>query len=149
MLDGNAVAEAEFFDAPADFGDDARGFVSEDARRGEEAVVDFFYVGRADAADGDLDEQFAGFDIRHGDGFETEVIDPAIDDGPHGFGHEHIMSLLKEPHPPSLRRAELRRIKINASGAAPQGGAANERWDGAFHFWEDFLPWVGFQWFNH
>jgi len=146
MLHGNAVAEAELFDAAADFGDDPRGFVSEDARRGEEAVVDFFYVGRADAADGDFDEEFAGFDFRHGDGFEPEVIDPAIDDGPHGFGHDYISNFHERtcPHPPSLRRAELWRIKINAYGMASQGGAGNERWDGAFHFWGDFLPWVGF-----
>ena len=49
--------------------------------------MDFFDVGGADAADGDLDEQFIRADARDGDGFEAEVVDAAINDGAHGFGY--------------------------------------------------------------
>jgi hypothetical protein len=78
----------------ADFYDCAGGFVAEDARRRDGPVMDFFDVGGADAADGDFDEQFIRAEARHGDGFETQVVDAAINDGAHGFrdgGHaEHL-----------------------------------------------------------
>ncbi len=64
--------------------------MAEDARRRHGAVMDFFDVGRADAADGDLDEQFVRADARDGHGFEAQVVDAAINDGAHGFrDHEH------------------------------------------------------------
>jgi hypothetical protein len=49
-------------------------------------MPDFFDVGGADAADGDLDEEFVRADARDGHGFEAQVIDAAINDGAHGFG---------------------------------------------------------------
>jgi hypothetical protein len=57
--------------------------------------MDFFYVGRADAADGDLDEQFIFTDARDGDRFEAQVVDAAINDGAHGFwngGHAESLT---------------------------------------------------------
>ena len=66
--------------------DGSGGFMSEDARGRDGAVLDFFDVGGADAAGGDPDEEFAGADAGDGDGFEAEVVDAAIDDGAHGFG---------------------------------------------------------------
>ena len=60
--------------------------MAEDARGRDGAVLDFFDVGGADAADGDLHQQFIGADARDGDGFEAEVVDAAINDGAHGFG---------------------------------------------------------------
>ncbi len=59
--------------------------MAEDARRGDGAVLDFFDVGGADAADGDLDQQFIRADARDGDGFEAEIVDAAINDGAHGL----------------------------------------------------------------
>jgi hypothetical protein len=70
---------------PSNLDDGAGGFVAEDARRGDGAVLDFFDVGGADAADRDLHQQFVGADGRDGDGFEAEVIDAAINDGAHGL----------------------------------------------------------------
>ena len=61
--------------------------MAEDARGRDEAVLDFFDVGGADAADGDSDEQFVRADLRDGNGFEAEVVDAAINDGAHGFGN--------------------------------------------------------------
>jgi hypothetical protein len=55
--------------------DGAGGFVAEDARGRDGAVLDFFDVGGADAADGDFDEQFVRADARDGDGFDAEVVD--------------------------------------------------------------------------
>jgi hypothetical protein len=60
--------------------------VAEDARGRDGAVLDFFDVRRADAANGDFDEEFVRADARDGDGFEAEVVDAAINDGAHGFG---------------------------------------------------------------
>ncbi len=60
--------------------------MAEDARRWDGSVSDFFYVGRANAADGNLDEQFVRADARNGDNFEAQVVDAAINDGAHGFG---------------------------------------------------------------
>ena len=60
--------------------------MAEDARGRDGAVVDFFDVGGADAADGDPDEEFMGADARDGHGFEAQVIDAAINDGAHGLG---------------------------------------------------------------
>jgi hypothetical protein len=78
------------FEPAADFDDGSGGFVAEDARGRDGAVLDFFDVGGADAADGDLDEEFMGADARDGDGFEAQVVDAAINDGAHGFGNvEH------------------------------------------------------------
>ena len=72
---------------PSNLDDGAGGFVAEDARGRDGAVLDFFDVGGADAADGNLDEEFARADGGDGDGFEAEVVDAAINDGAHGFGN--------------------------------------------------------------
>ena len=64
MVQRDAVAdfEAAREDArpTADSDDGAGGFVAEDARGRHGAVLDFFDVGGADAADGDFDEEFVG-----------------------------------------------------------------------------------------
>ena len=60
--------------------------MAEDARGRDGAVLDFFDVGGADAADGDFDEEFMGAEARDGHGLEAKVVDAAIDDGAHGFG---------------------------------------------------------------
>jgi hypothetical protein len=86
MVQGDAVADFEAARARAGADDGSGGFVAEDARWRDGAVLDFFDVGGADAAHGDLDEEFAGADAGDGDGFETEVVHAAIDDGAHGFG---------------------------------------------------------------
>ena len=73
--------------------------MAEDARGRDGAVLDFFDVGGADAADGDLDEEFMGANTRDGDGFEAQVIDAAVNDGAHGFGdNEHGGNLTTDAH---------------------------------------------------
>lgn len=47
--------------------------------------MNFLYVGGADAASGDFDEQFARADAGDRDGLEAEVIRTAINDGTHGL----------------------------------------------------------------
>ena len=87
------------FGAGSDPDDGAGGFVAVDARGRDGAVPDFFDVGGADAADGDLDEQFVPADARDGDGLEAEVVHTAIDDGAHGFGDdEHAETLATDEH---------------------------------------------------
>jgi hypothetical protein len=85
MVQGNAVADSEASRARAYVDDGAGGFVSEDARRRDGAVLDFFDVGGADTADGHFDEQFVRADARDGDGLDAEIVWTAIDGGAHGF----------------------------------------------------------------
>jgi hypothetical protein len=61
--------------------------VSEDARRGDGAVLDFFDVGGADAAHGDFDEEFVSADAGDGDVLQTQIVHAAINNGTHGFGN--------------------------------------------------------------
>jgi hypothetical protein len=88
MVQRDAVAHFEsLLRAPcSEFHNRPGGFVSENARRLDGAVLDFFDVGRADAADGDFDEQFIRVDARDGHGLDAQVVHTAIDDGAHGFG---------------------------------------------------------------
>src|SRR5580658_4142466 len=82
--------------AAADFDDGAGRFMPEDARRSNEAVVNFFDVGRANAADGDFDEEFVWADGWNRDGFKAQVIGTAIDDGAHGLRNvEHRKGLIR------------------------------------------------------
>lgn len=98
MVESHAVADLEAADDVAgaarlhsasarwtNFYNCSSGFVSEDARGFDGAVVDFFDVGGANAADGDFDEQFVWPNGRHRDGFDAEIVDAAINDGTHGF----------------------------------------------------------------
>ncbi len=87
VMQRDAVADAKSADARADFNDGAGGFMAENTRRRDGAVVDFFYVGRTDTAGGDLNQDFAAGDARHGDCFEAKVLQAAIDDGAHGVGN--------------------------------------------------------------
>ncbi len=93
VMEGHhAVADCKLRDACADRGDDSGHFVAEDARRGVRAHVNFFEIGAADAAGGDLDEQFAGSDARNRHGFNAHVVDAAIDHGAHGGGDFFVKS---------------------------------------------------------
>jgi hypothetical protein len=89
MVQRNAVADFEVAREDArpttNTDDGSGGFMSEDAGRRDGAMEDFFDVGGADAAHGNLDEEFMGADAGYGDGFEAQVVDAAIDDGAHGF----------------------------------------------------------------
>ena len=75
------------------------GFMSENARRRHRAVLNLLDVGRADAANGDLDEQFIRADARDGHGFNAQVVHTAINNGAHGFGDiEHDWNLATDEH---------------------------------------------------
>jgi hypothetical protein len=89
MVQGDAVAD---FEAVADgrracahlyYG--SGGFVAENARGWDGAVLDFLDVGGANAASSDLDEEFVSPDHWDGDGFEAQFIGAAVDGGAHGF----------------------------------------------------------------
>ena len=86
MMQGHAVAGFEGQDAGPGFDDGAGGFMAEHTRRRDGAVMDFFDVRGADTANGDADEQFMAANGGDGDGFDAQVVGPAINDGPHGFG---------------------------------------------------------------
>ena len=93
----------------ADLNNRAGAFVAEDARRRDSTVLDFFDIGGANTADGDLDKQFVLAEARDGNGFEAEIVDTAIDDGAHGFGNgEHAGRLTAE----TQRRRENKRLLL-------------------------------------
>lgn len=91
--DHDAVAGAVVTDTLAHGGDDAGGFVSEDARSGVRAGGNFLEVGAANAAGVDADEEFSGTDGGDGDSFEADVVYAAINGGLHGCGDRAGVSL--------------------------------------------------------
>jgi hypothetical protein len=66
MMQGDSVSDLELFHAASDSNDCSRRFMAENARRRHGAIVNFFYVSRTNATDGDFDEQFPRADFRHG-----------------------------------------------------------------------------------
>jgi len=82
----HAVAQFPFADAAADGDDGAGEFMAEDLWRGDVGVVDFFDIGAADTAGGDLDKGFAVSDFRNRDIFDADDSFFAVDAGTHGFG---------------------------------------------------------------
>ena len=86
MMQGDAIADFEFFDSRADFGDDAGSFMTENTRWRKGRVLDFFDVRGTDSAGGDFHQQFTRADAWDSDGFEAKIVWTAIHDGAHGFG---------------------------------------------------------------
>src|SRR6185369_10402171 len=61
------------------------------------AVVNFFNVGRADTADGNLNQQFVPADTGHGNGFDLKIVRATIHSGAHVFGNcEHAGVLIRK-----------------------------------------------------
>ena len=60
--------------------------MAEDARGGMRAGGNFFEVGAAHATGMHADEHFARADGGDGNGFEADIVDPAVDCGLHGRG---------------------------------------------------------------
>jgi hypothetical protein len=58
--------------------------MAEDARWGMRPGGDFLQVSAADAAGLDAEEQLSGADLRHGNGFQADIIHSAVDGGEHG-----------------------------------------------------------------
>ena len=83
----DAVAELPLRDAAANGNNGAGKFVTEDLRRRDVAVEDFFYVGATDAASGDFDEDFAIADFGYGNFLDAHDALFAVDAGAHGFGN--------------------------------------------------------------
>jgi hypothetical protein len=95
VMQRDTIADPETFGALANLHDGAGGFVSENPRRWDGAVMDFFDVGRTDATDGDFDEEFARADFGDGQSLNAEVIRAAIDDRLHGFRDgDHVCGLI-------------------------------------------------------
>ena len=104
VMEGDAIAGTKWArgDArppPADLDDGAGGFVAENARGRDGAVLDFFYVSRANAAGGDFDEEFVAANFWDGDGFGTEIIWAVVNGGEHEFWNdEHELMLTTDEH---------------------------------------------------
>ena len=91
----DAIAGLPFGDAGAD-GDDCAGeFVTENLRRLDVALEDFFDIRAANAAGRDFDQDFVVADFGDGDFFDADDSLFAKDTGAHGFGDgaESICSL--------------------------------------------------------
>ena len=90
VVEPDAFPNPEFPDACADLHNRAGSLVPEDPGRGHGSLGDLFYIGGADTADGDPHEDLGGGDAGHREGFDTEVIDPAVHHGAHRFGKAGI-----------------------------------------------------------
>jgi hypothetical protein len=65
------------------------------ARRRHGAVLDFFYVRRANAARGHFNQQFIRTDARHRQSFQAKIVRTAINNGTHGSRnnkHEKVLT---------------------------------------------------------
>jgi hypothetical protein len=94
VVQSHAVADTKTSagSRPADFDNHAGRLMAENARRGDNAVVDLLDVGRADTANSDFDEKFTGLNTGDGDGFKAKVVSAAIDDGLHCFWNSQVHS---------------------------------------------------------
>ena len=88
----HTVAYGKVGDSRTHRGDYAGHFVAEDARRRVRAHVNLLEVGAANAAGGDLDQQFARPDARDRHGFKAHVVNAAIDHGAHDRGNVFVES---------------------------------------------------------
>src|SRR5439155_21297978 len=95
MMQCHPLAHVETSDSGAPPNNHAGGLMPKNARWRECAILDFFDVGGADAADGHLDEQFMGADARDTNVFYAQIVRAAIDDGADGFGggkHRRVLT---------------------------------------------------------
>jgi hypothetical protein len=87
MMQRHTLTNLEAARTRTDSHDRACCFVFKYARRRDAAVLDFFYVGRADTARRDFDQQFTRAEARHRKRLNPEVIYPATHHRPHRFGN--------------------------------------------------------------
>ena len=87
VVDHHAIAESEPGYAQAHFDNGSSHFMAEDAGSGVGAGMDFLQIGAADAAGGNLDQQFSGADFGHRHGLHADLVHAAIDGGTHGGGN--------------------------------------------------------------
>ena len=92
VMQRDAVADFEFSDTFADLDDGAGGFVAENAGRRNGSILDFFDVGRTDAAGGDFDQEIAGLDLGYRQRFDSQIVWAPIDDCLHGRRNYHVTS---------------------------------------------------------
>jgi hypothetical protein len=87
MVHHNPLTESETRHTLAHLNDSPGDLMTEDARRGMGAGVDFLEICSADAAGSHFDQQFPWPDGGHRHGLNAHIIDAAVDNGPHGFGN--------------------------------------------------------------
>lgn len=87
MIDDDALPDLPVCHTVADEGNGSGCFVSEDARRGNQAIVNLFEIGSANAARPDTYQDFARTDFRHRNRLDLDSVNAAIDSGTHGFGN--------------------------------------------------------------
>jgi hypothetical protein len=79
----DAIAQLPALNAFADRDDRSGRFVAKNLRRRDETVLNFLDVGAADAAGGDVDQNFARGNFRHGNWLDDHASRAAI----HGRAH--------------------------------------------------------------
>ena len=86
MVQRHPLANLEASGLRASPNNHTRRLMPKNTRRRNGAILDFFDVGRANAADGHFHQQFTGADAWDRDVFEAQIVWAAIHDGAHGFG---------------------------------------------------------------
>jgi hypothetical protein len=87
MKNHHSVAGLEIADVRTHSGDDAGSLMAEDARRGVRTGGDLLQVCAANSAGMNAQQQFPCANFGHGDGFDADVIDSAINGREHGGGN--------------------------------------------------------------
>jgi sterol desaturase/sphingolipid hydroxylase (fatty acid hydroxylase superfamily) len=96
----------------ADLHDGTGGFVAEDTRGRDGAVLDFLYISWADTAGGDFDEEFVAANARDGDSFGAEVVGAVVNGGAHHlwyFKHAFMLAMAGSVVSCQLRAIAARR----------------------------------------
>jgi len=130
----HAIADAELSNAVSHLGDDTRGFVTKNARRGVRAGRNLLQIGAADSTSVDPNQNLSRSDFRHGHFFQTDVVHAAIHGRPHrgrnltpyAFSceclsncHSRAISCLSIPNANSRRDAACRVSGGGGDGASP------------------------------
>ncbi len=108
----------------------AGGLMPKNARWRKGAILDFFDVGGADAADGHLDEQFMGADARDRNVFYAQIVRAAIDDGAHVFGdgkHGRVLTTDCRDDTDFLEEQRLQRRGAKVRREAQRGEAGRQQ----------------------
>ena len=87
VMQGDPFADLKSLRTVSDANNGSRGLMAKNARWRHRAVLNFFDIRWTNAANGHFYQQFVRADSRDGNGFNAEVVRPAINRRTHCFGN--------------------------------------------------------------
>ena len=116
MKDHNSVPSPKIDHALANRRDDAGSFVAENARSGVRTRRDLLEVSATNTARVHAQQQFPSAKRGHGNGFQANVIDTAINRRQHSGGN--FLDLIFDRELPSYRHDSLDELRIGSASIA-------------------------------